>query len=366
MPKRPQQMPAPAEAGDVAKTSSQLKRTLRSATNDVSDSSRKKARTTYEEPQSGDEDDESEVSQEEETDEDAGFEEDIDSGEVDDGSEDEHNLSDLDEFASHGAPVADDDDDESEESSISEDLDPYFPQANMVYNLNVKSWDETWETTKQRRNIKQVTFGPDFRVQDQHFLALAQAPAAFRRSLRSIRCGNTDNGCGAGLSDDAVARLAEACPGLRYVTLEACTAVTDRGLAALLRHCPDLRSVSVTGHDRRTGHITSQALDALRQDPTLGAQLVRLHLVDQEVRFQAAEKLSKKRPNLEIVEGRTDGDGYGAQMVASIMGGSSITTDEEGDGAEGEVAHGLAVDNAGEADEADEAGSVDGGRGCHS
>ncbi|KAK6857561.1 hypothetical protein PG995_006388 [Apiospora arundinis] len=102
-------------------------------------------------------------------------------------------------------------------------------------------------------------------------------PRAFRRKLLSIKCGNSDNGYGAGLHDDALVKLAQPCPGLQNAVLELCTAISDQGLASLLKSCPGMRTVSITGHDRGRGRITSKGLDALNKDKTLGAKLLKLH-----------------------------------------------------------------------------------------
>ncbi|KAK8115708.1 hypothetical protein PG984_012210 [Apiospora sp. TS-2023a] len=235
----------------------------------------------------------------------------------------------------------DEEDDEPEEEGESEgddepvedlgsDMFPHFRPEYEVYFQNIKSWDQKWKNEKQRKGVKKVTFGDDFRIQDEHFVALAGAPRAFRRKLLSVKCGNTDNGYGAGLSDNALTKLAEACPSLQNVGLESCTFITDQGLTSLLQHCPGMRTVSVTGHDRGCGRVTSKALNALHKDKTLGAKLLKLHLIDQHLGISACKKLTKKRPALEVVEGITDGDGYASQMVASMGGGGSVTTWKRG------------------------------------
>ncbi|KAK8085432.1 hypothetical protein PG997_006703 [Apiospora hydei] len=188
------------------------------------------------------------------------------------------------------------------EPSLCDELHPRFQNSSQLYFKNVEDCE--------------------------HFVALAGAPADFRQTIVSIQCGNTDNGYGNGLSDGGLLAVARALPGLQNAELESCTRVTDRGLCALLRRCPDLRSVSVTGHDRGVGRITNRTVDALIKDEKLGARLRHLCLVDQRLgSIRDRELLSYMRPRLEIVEGESVGDGYGAGMVASMGGGGvGITT----------------------------------------
>lgn len=156
--------------------------------------------------------------------------------------------------------------------------------------------------------------------------ALSTADAAFRAGLMGVHCGNTDNGYGGSLTDEAIIRLSLACPNLKDVTFEAATGLGDEALLALVNKCPNIKSIRITGHDKRTGRITSAALKTIQQNKKVGFELVHLDLMDQGVDGKACKALSNARKSLAVLEGRTDGDGIAAQMVASIAGEGDATT----------------------------------------
>ncbi|KAK8120272.1 hypothetical protein PG999_004392 [Apiospora kogelbergensis] len=228
MPENIRKTRSAAAAANKDKASSEPKRPNNSASNDNSDNgsgSRKKAKTTQEQITG-----EPEV---DEVTEDKKDEEDNEPEEVDESEGDDEPVEDL-----------------------RSNMYPHFRPECQVFFRNIQEWDEKWKTAKQLKGIKKVTFGDDF---------------------QDIKCGNSDNGYGAGLHDDALVKLAQPCPGLQNAVLELCTAISDQGLASLLKSCPGMRTVSITGHDRGRGRITSKGLDALNKDKTLGAKLLKLH-----------------------------------------------------------------------------------------
>lgn len=159
-----------------------------------------------------------------------------------------------------------------------------------------------------------------------HLNALITADPTFRSSLLNLSCGNSDNGYGGSLSDDAVIELSKACPNLVSISLEAATNLTDAALLAIATNCKNVVSIRITGHDKRAGKISSAALKTIQEDNEIAPMLEYLNFTDQGSGSNACKALSKTRKMLAITEGRTVGDGPAAQMIASMTGGEIVTT----------------------------------------
>lgn len=145
-----------------------------------------------------------------------------------------------------------------------------------------------------------------------HLLAIANAPEDFRISLTSFACGNPDRGYGSSLSHAAIVTLAKACPALQNIAFESSCDLTDATIHVLLKHCPNLQSISISGNNKVTGKITGAVFRKLAKNPGLGKGLKTLNLVDQDLDLKELNALLKTRRKLEIIEGRTVGDGAAA------------------------------------------------------
>jgi hypothetical protein len=156
-----------------------------------------------------------------------------------------------------------------------------------------------------------------------HLLAIANAPKDFRARLTSFACGNSDSGYGSSLSHAAVATLAKACPALLNITFESSCDLTDATIYVLLKHCPNLHSISISGNNKVTGKITGAIFRKLDKNPGLGKGLKSLGLVDQDLDLKELNALLKTRRRLDIIEGRTMGNGAAARVVASLTGTST-------------------------------------------
>lgn len=104
------------------------------------------------------------------------------------------------------------------------------------------------------------------------------------------------------LTSDAVVRLANACPNLKKVKLQATSRVTDDGLRALLEKCPNLVSVEVTGISGSGGNrISGTLLDEWRKKPEWAPNLRNLTLSEREdnkVFMKAMRAFTKERSDL--------------------------------------------------------------------
>lgn len=98
--------------------------------------------------------------------------------------------------------------------------------------------------------------------------------------------------------------------------------VTDAGLSAICRNCPNIEYISIAGNDKCKGHIGGKALYELKTDRKLAKGLRVLHLVDQASCLDKAVKaLSKSRKKLVITVGDTDKWGDG--IIEKYLGGKT-------------------------------------------
>ena len=112
----------------------------------------------------------------------------------------------------------------------------------------------------------------------------------------NLSSGNSDNGYGGFLTDDAVAQLTTPCPNLKNVFFDAATQLTDTALFALVTNCKDIDHIGITGHNKGTGKVTYIGLKTLQEDKTLGPKLKHLNLTDQNNNTEltnACRELSK-------------------------------------------------------------------------
>ncbi|MCJ1325421.1 hypothetical protein MMC10_002084 [Thelotrema lepadinum] len=106
------------------------------------------------------------------------------------------------------------------------------------------------------------------------------------------------------LSEDAVVRLAQACPNLRRVTLQNTQGLTDRAYTAFFRHCRqlsflDISTLSNSGCNRP---VVGTLFDTLRNNPDWAPKLKTLRVMqDGDAGFMRAMRdLGKERGKLVI------------------------------------------------------------------
>ena len=106
------------------------------------------------------------------------------------------------------------------------------------------------------------------------------------------------------LTDDAIVRLAKACPSLKIVQLQATSRITDDGLLGFFKNCPKLTSIELTGTSRGGGNFLSgKALEELRENPEWVPKLKKLIVGEREdnTRFMKVMRtLTKEREGLTV------------------------------------------------------------------
>lgn len=166
-------------------------------------------------------------------------------------------------------------------------------------------------------------FSASFDVTDAHLDAIRSRPT-LAASLKCLTLGDSDTGYGAHISDNGVTALANACPNLVAVRLEAATRITDNALIALCSACPLLESLHISGNDKVHGNIRGPGLVFLEDNPAVAPNLKDLVLQGQDrggKLAKAIKQLSKTRKTLAITTGETLGDGYADNMIAAMTGG---------------------------------------------
>lgn len=115
-----------------------------------------------------------------------------------------------------------------------------------------------------------------------HIETLLSLPSSFLSGILEFGLGDAEKGSGCNISDAIITRLAESCPNLVHVHLDGTRDLTDLSLLALFNNCPRLRYVQFSANDNTSGGLKGTALDALREDPKMGKDLVKLRLTDQD------------------------------------------------------------------------------------
>ncbi|KAI4625956.1 hypothetical protein J4E80_003090 [Alternaria sp. BMP 0032] len=138
--------------------------------------------------------------------------------------------------------------------------------------------------------IKEIEFGPDFVVRDAHLDAIATAGEAFRVKLEKIGLGARLGKTNMPITDDAVIRLARACPNLKNLRLDSALLITGTCIPPILTACPNVTSLSITGHNGRTGSLNLDNLKPMADDPIISVSAPKLKTLDLRRAINAAQK----------------------------------------------------------------------------
>ena len=139
-------------------------------------------------------------------------------------------------------------------------------------------------------------------------------------SLIVLELGSSNTGAGVWLSDTAIHHIADNCPSLRKLRLESVTGVTDIAVNDVMKKCPLLEELEVSGHDRSSGSLTDECIKDLF-DLSVLPNLKGLIITDQlRVHHDVVYRLRRRRPNLKIIAGETDSDSFAHSMVLSMCG----------------------------------------------
>lgn len=113
-----------------------------------------------------------------------------------------------------------------------------------------------------------------------HLDIIANASEAFRVKLENIGLGARLEFKEMSISDDAVVRLARACPNPERIRLDSSILITGSCVIPVLTMCPDITFLSITGNKRRLGSLNPAYLAPLTTDPVISTSAPKLKTLD--------------------------------------------------------------------------------------
>ncbi|KAF2116005.1 hypothetical protein BDV96DRAFT_646170 [Lophiotrema nucula] len=147
---------------------------------------------------------------------------------------------------------------------------PVVPGTKLILN-STNDWKP--EELSASRVIKYIEFGPS-----AHLDALAALDEAFRHRIEKSGIGALGSRSANPISDDAVARLASACPNLKVLRLDAATSLTGTCLPTIFRSCPALTTLAITGSRSELGRLQLDNVRVLNADESLRDTVPKLKL----------------------------------------------------------------------------------------
>ena len=123
-----------------------------------------------------------------------------------------------------------------------------------------------------------------------HLDAIATADEAFRIKLEKIGLGERLGKTNMPLTDDAVVRLARACPNLKNLRLDSAPLITGTCIPPILTACPNITSLCITGHNGRTGSLNLDNLKPMADDPLISVSAPKLKNLDLRRAINAAQE----------------------------------------------------------------------------
>ncbi|KAI4689902.1 uncharacterized protein J4E84_004083 [Alternaria hordeiaustralica] len=159
--------------------------------------------------------------------------------------------------------------------------------------------EAAFDAKKLTAGVRCVEFGPQFYVERKHIQALKQ----YTRSLEVLQmdCSGWD------LTNADVKVITSRNPQLREVLLHRALEVTDKGIVHILKNCPSISIIKVTGPEIATGLVTGKFAGFLNQPAIVESRtnLEAIYLYDQGTDESLIKGISKKWRNLLISTGIT-------------------------------------------------------------
>ncbi|KAI4956770.1 hypothetical protein J4E86_005241 [Alternaria arbusti] len=113
---------------------------------------------------------------------------------------------------------------------------------------------------------------------------------AFRTKLEKIGLGARLGKTNMPITDDAVMRLARACPNLKTLRLDSALLITGTCIPPILTACPNITSLCITGHNGRTGSLNLDNLKPMADDPAISISAPKLKTLDLRRAINAAQE----------------------------------------------------------------------------
>ena len=134
-----------------------------------------------------------------------------------------------------------------------------FPSCSKAF---LKTKSDLEELVSSRKQLRCVEFGIDFEIHDEDLVTVVDK---WKDNLVVLELGSSDTGDGVRLTDNAVRYIADNCCKLRKLRLESVTHASDDAVMDIMRNCPLLEHLEVTGHDKSSGALSDKSLKVVNQ-----------------------------------------------------------------------------------------------------
>jgi len=203
--------------------------------------------------------------------------------------------------------------------TLEEDHQPKRSFCSVTFNLDNRFSSFT-PTRRPLTGTANFNIVDDSGIDDEHLNAIIAAGPRFCQTIVEFRSRDPTPTNDQRLSEAAVLRFAQACPNLIHVAIEGSYELGDGALLALLRNCPKIQTMELSGHTATLGRVEGKIWRRLAKRDDLGKDLTYLRLVNQSELLECdplLRGLSKWRPRIEIVVGNDAG------CITSWRGGTN-------------------------------------------
>eukprot|EP01084_Bolivina_argentea_P318921 553183_1 len=123
------------------------------------------------------------------------------------------------------------------------------------------------------------------------------------------------------LNSDQWCYIFSKCPNLVKIELESTYNANDNVFDAIVKYCPNIQKLKITGNDKISGELTNKSILKLANNVNCLSKLTKLIVNDQwEIGFEYIQKLNKKRPLIKVIAGESDGYSMASMMIMAQMG----------------------------------------------
>ncbi|EPS38629.1 hypothetical protein H072_7580 [Dactylellina haptotyla CBS 200.50] len=201
---------------------------------------------------------------------------------------------------------------------------PPTPPAQILSFKDINSYNKT----RLLPGITHIQFGTGFPVTDEHLRDILEAPhillnlevliikgvdvtlvTAPKRGKRNSKAKaatipTKTEAQAIEISNEPLVSIISKSPNLKVLHLTGCTNVDDLALKTVLKNCPHIAELKITGLPNQPGSIsTASLLYLVNRGEKLAPDLQELNLVNQNLDLRAVTVLSDSRPEMNIIEG---------------------------------------------------------------
>ncbi|KAI9695592.1 MAG: hypothetical protein M1820_008517 [Bogoriella megaspora] len=171
------------------------------------------------------------------------------------------------------------------------------------FDSSKRDWDEKYYQLIGT-STRKIFFGIEFKLTDNHINDILSLGNRVCEKLWAfifeyVDVDHDSNNDAMSLTDEAVVRLARACPNLRTVRIPGTYHLADDSLLAFFEFCPKLTLVELTRNVHNfvgQAKVSGRSLEKLRENPEWGPKLKKLSVPDGDAQFlKTVRALTKER-----------------------------------------------------------------------